>query len=337
MIKKAGHDVVGLDSYLFEECTFREAPDDIPSLRMDVRDVQVDQLRGFEAVVHLAALSNDPLGDLNPTCTYDINYGAAVRLAKLSVTAGVERFIFSSSCSNYGAAGEDLLDEKAEFNPVTPYGKSKVMVEREVARLASDRFSPTFLRSATAYGVSPRLRADLVVNNLVGYAHTTGEVLIKSDGLPWRPLVHVEDMALAFLCVLEAPRELVHNEAFNVGRTEENYRVSELADMVEQVVVGSRIRYAEGAQPDKRNYRVSCDKIAKTLPAFQPRWAVRLGIEELYEAYRNCELTLEDFLSSRYLRIKHIRQLQASGSIDSGLRWISRPETSRLGGKVWVR
>jgi nucleoside-diphosphate-sugar epimerase len=324
MLQAAGHEVLGLDNYLFEDCTFGDDMPDIPSLRMDIRDVEARHLRGFDAIVHLAALSNDPLGDLNPECTYEINHWASVRLAERAKQAGVPRFLYSSSCSLYGAAGEETLTEEAAFNPVTPYGVSKVRAEQEIAPMADASFSPTFLRNATAYGVSPRLRGDLVVNNLVGYAFTTGEVLIKSDGSPWRPLVHIADISRAFLAVLHAPREAVHNQAFNVGQTEENYRVRDLADMVQAVVPGSRVKYAAGASPDLRNYRVDCRKIMRTLPEFQPQWTVRQGIEELYAAYNRHGLTLEEFLSSRYLRIKHVYELQASGKLDSRLCWRSQ-------------
>jgi nucleoside-diphosphate-sugar epimerase len=320
LLQNAGHDVVGLDNYLYEECTFGDDVPDVPALRMDLRDVTAAELEGFGAVLHLAAISNDPLGDLQPDTTFEINHRAASRLARLAKEAGVARFVFASSCSRYGKAGDDFLDEGAEFNPVTPYGESKVLAEQDMRQLADDDFSPTYLRNATAYGVSARLRGDLVVNNLVGYAVTTGDVLIKSDGTPWRPLVHIEDISRAFLAVLEAPREVVHDQAFNVGQTEENYRISEVAEIVEAVVPGSRVRYAEGGGPDTRCYRVNCDRFPALVPAFRPQWTVRRGVEELFEAYVRNAITLEEFESSRFLRLKHVRELQEQGMLDAHLR-----------------
>ena len=319
LLRERGHDVVGLDSDLFDGCDFTPL-DTIPAIKIDHRDVQKEHLVGFDAVMHLAALSNDPLSDLDPNLTYDINHRASVALAAKAKQAGVPRFIFSSSCSLYGAAGDDFLNETAGFNPVTAYGESKVLVERDVRPMADDKFSPTFLRNATAYGVSPRLRGDLVVNNLVGYAFTTGEVLIKSDGTPWRPLVHLRDIAAAFIAVLEAPRELVHGESFNVGQTAENYRIREVADMVQEIVPGSKVEYAADGGPDLRCYRVDCSKIARVLPNFKPQWTVRKGIEELYEAYQQNGLTLQDLQGARYIRLARIRERMNAGTIDNTLR-----------------
>jgi nucleoside-diphosphate-sugar epimerase len=325
MLLERGHDVTGLDSCLFDGCGFATGkPPPVPVIHKDVREVQLDDLRGFDAVAHLAGISNDPLGDLAPQTTYAINHAASVRLARLSKQAGVPRFVFSSSCSNYGAAGDSYLDEEASFNPVTPYAQSKVWTERDVTPMADESFSPTFLRSATAFGVSTRLRGDLVVNNLVGYAVTSGQVLIKSDGMPWRPLVHIEDISRAFVAVLEAPRKLVHNESFNIGQTVENYRVREIAQMVAEVVPNSQVTFAGDASPDARNYRVNCDKIRKVLPTFRPRWTVRKGVEEVYDAYCRHGTTSEEFLSSSFVRLKKIRELQNAGKLDDTLSWRSR-------------
>lgn len=321
MLLEAGHEVVGLDSDLFEDCTFGDGLAQVPEIRRDIRDVREGDLEGIDAIMHLAGLSNDPLGDLDPALTYDINHLASVRLAELAKRRGISRYIFSSSCSTYGAAGDSILDESSGFNPVTPYGRSKVLVEQDVAKLADDSFSPTYLRNATAYGVSPRLRFDLVLNNLVAWAFTTGKVMLKSDGTPWRPIVHIRDIAAAFIAVLNAPRELVHNRAFNVGRNEDNYRIREIAQIVHETVPGSTLQFADGAGPDSRNYRVDSSLIQQTLPDFKPQWNVRKGAQELYEAYQKVGLTLDDFEGPRYKRIDHIRKLIGSGRLSSGLRW----------------
>jgi nucleoside-diphosphate-sugar epimerase len=313
MLVSAGHDVVGLDSDLFEGSNFGDEPQSIPTIKKDIRDIEVSDMEGFEVVLHLAGLSNDPLGDFNPDLTYDINHLASVRLARLAKEAGVERYIFSSSCSNYGAAGDNWLTEESSFNPVTPYGISKVRTELNVAKLADDNFSPTFLRNATAFGVSPRLRFDLVLNNLVAWACTTGRVYLKSDGTSWRPIVHIEDIARAFVAVLHAPREIIHNQAFNVVR--------ELAQIVQETVPNCRIEYASDASPDKRNYRVDCRKISQLLPEFQPQWNARRGAQELYQAYQRIGLTLEEFEGPRYKRIAHIKELLSKGLLDKSLRW----------------
>ena len=322
LFRAEGHEVAGLDSGLFDGCTFGAGEDELDSAVRDVRDVSVEDLAGFDAIVHLAGISNDPLGDLDPECTSAINHLGTVHLAKQAKEAGVSRFVFSSSCSLYGSAGDDLLDEHAEWNPVTPYGWSKLRAEQDLHQLADDTFSPTYLRSATAYGASPRLRGDLVVNNLVGYAFTTGEVFLKSDGTPWRPLVHVEDMARAFLAAVSAPREVVHDEAFNVGATTENYQIRDVASLVEHLVPGSRISFADDAGPDRRNYRVSCDKLASKLPAARPRWTVRDGIAELLESYRRAGLTLERLTGPSVQRIQEVRRLLDDGRLGADLRWV---------------
>jgi nucleoside-diphosphate-sugar epimerase len=316
-----GFDVVGLDSDLYRFCTYGDSPAEVPTILKDVRDVEKDDLKGFDAVVHLAALSNDPLGDINPDLTYDINYKASVRIAELAREAGVERFLFSSSCSMYGKAGEDVLDETAEFNPVTAYAKSKVYVERDVREMASDQFSPVFLRNATAYGVSPRIRFDLVINNLTAWAHTTGRILMKSDGTPWRPLIHIEDITQAFICALRAPRETIHNLSVNVGDNNENYQMRELAEFVRETVPNCEIDYADGAGPDTRSYRVNFDKIHNVFPDFKTKWTAKQGVEQCYESYVKFGLDKDDYEGIKFKRVAHIKDLISAGKLDTDLRW----------------
>jgi nucleoside-diphosphate-sugar epimerase len=331
-LRAAGHEVVGLDSGLYDGCDFGAAPDAVPAIDVDLRDVESGHLRGFDAVVHLAALSNDPLGDLDRALTYEINLHGSVRLARAAREAGVSRYLFASSCALYGASGSDLLDESAPFSPVTAYGESKIRVEQEVSALADERFSPVFLRNTTAYGVSRRLRADVVVNNLVGSAFTTGKVLLQSDGTPWRPLVHIQDIHRAFLAALEAPGDAVHNQAFNVGRTSENCQIRQVAEIVADVVPGCEVSFAPGASADTRNYRVNFAKAETSLPGFVPRWTLRDGVRELYEAYRRYGLTADEFHGPRYYRLKTVRGLQERGVLDGGLRRRVPPADRRASG-----
>ena len=321
MLLSAGHDVLGLDSDLYRNSTYGGVLPDVPEIIKDVRDVEKMDLEGIDAIIHLAGLSNDMLGDLNPTLTYEINHAASVRLAAMAKEVGITRFVFASSCSNYGAAGDGLQDESGALNPVTPYAISKVMVERDVAQLAADNFTPVFMRNATAYGVSPRIRFDIVLNNLTAWAYTTGQILLKSDGTPWRPLVHIEDISMAAIAAVEARSEIVHKQAFNVGLNSENYQMRQLADIVKNTVPNCDITFATGAEPDKRNYRVDFSKFARAFPEHRFRWNVKRGAQQIYDSYRTFGLKRDEYEGPKYKRIAQITSLLSSGQLDKTLRW----------------
>ena len=322
-LRAGGHVVLGLDSFYYAGCDLYASPERIDGRRADVRDVREEDLAGFDAVVHLAALSNDPLGDLNAGWTEDINLRGTLHLARTAKEAGVRRFVFSSSCSMYGAAAdESFVDEEAPLRPVTAYAESKVRAEEGLAALADDDFSPVFMRNGTAYGLSPRMRVDLVLNNLAAWAVTTGKIVILSDGTPWRPLVHVRDIARAMLCVLECPRDAMHNQAFNIGERSQNFQVRDLAEIVRELVPECLVEYAGSGDPDPRSYRVDFSKFARTFPEFEPSRSARDGAEEMLAAYREAGLSLEDFQGERYTRLKRLRRLIEDGALDDHLRWV---------------
>ena len=324
LLLEQGHHVAGLDIGFFSDYDFLPPAEGCESLAVDVRDLEASHLEGFDAVVHLAALSNDPMGQLDPALTDDINHNGSVRVAELAREAGVGRFVFSSSCSMYGAgsAAGEALDESAPFSPVSAYAVSKVDAERRISALADEDFSPTFMRNATAYGVSPRMRTDLVVNNFVGWAVTTGEIRIMSDGTPWRPVVHIGDISGAIAAVLSVERERVHNRAFNVGRDEDNYQVRDIAGVVAAVVPGVEIVYAGTGEPDKRSYRVDFGKIRRDLPEFVPRWNLEGGVREIHEIFSKVRLDSELFESRHLVRLRQLEYLMETERLDPQLRWL---------------
>ncbi|WNZ29227.1 MAG: SDR family oxidoreductase [Candidatus Bathyarchaeota archaeon] len=320
-----GFDVVGLDNDLYEGAFFGDISlyggvPCVPYLRKDIRDVEISDLNGIDSIIHLCALSNDPLGNFDPNITYEINCQASIKLAKLAKKAGVNRLIFTSSCSVYGIAKTDMVNEESEPNPITAYGTSKLRAEQAISALADSNFSPVFMRPATAYGVSPMLRFDLVLNNFVAWAYTSSIVLLKSTGTAFRPIVHIEDISRAFIAALTAPRDAVHNQVFNVGQTKENYIIRDLAQIAKETVPKSKIRYAKDASVDKRSYRVDFSKISSHIPTFKPKWNARSGAKQLYDAFKQYGLVLEDFEGPRYRRISHLENNVANGILDKDLR-----------------
>lgn len=331
ILAAAGHDVTGVDTLFYEGCDFVEELGSVPvpARRADVRDLTASELAGYDAIVHLAALSNDPVGDLNAKLTLDINFRASVELARKAREAGVSRFVFASSCSMYGAApSNELVTEEAPLRPLTAYAESKVRAEEGLAELADSDFAPVFMRNATAYGVSPRLRFDIVLNNLAGWAYTTKRILILSDGSPWRPIVHVRDIAAATLTMLDAPLDVIRNAAFNVGANTENYTVRDLAEIVRVTFAGCMIEYAAGAGPDPRSYRVEFGKLARTFPQLSISWTAADGARELLEAFDSTELTHNAFTGDKYTRLARIKLLAADGRLDDDLRWLRAPQAS---------
>lgn len=323
LLVERGFEVVGLDSFLFADCGVSEQPYSIEEVCKDIRDIDISDFEGIDVVIHLAGLSNDPLGSLSPDITMEINHRAAVKTARLAKQAGVKRFIFSSTCSVYGAAGQDMVDETSDLNPVTPYAVAKLYAEQEILALGDDNFCPVALRHATAFGASPKVRFDLVVNNLVAWAISTHQVLLKSDGMPWRPLVHVDDISQAFLVSVTAPTELVHCLAVNVGRTDQNFRIKEIANAVADCVPDCALAFEPGAGADKRTYRVNCDKFEDIFGAGHLTWTMEKGVQQIYDEFKNMNLAPEDFEGMRFARLPHLQHLVAEGRADKDFRPIS--------------
>jgi len=317
----AGYEVVGLDAGFFQECTLLSPRVQIPTLLKDIREVKESDLEGFDVVVHLAALSNDALGKLNSRWTKEINYEAAVHLAKCAKSAGVKRFLFSSSCIMYGMSEVSTVTEESPLNPQTDYAVSKMKCEREIAKLAGDDFSPTFLRNGTVYGLSPRMRFDTVYNNLMGMAVTTGKIVIHGDGRPWRPVIHVEDVARSFLAVLEAPISVVHNQIFNNGANHLNHQIKELAQTVLRTVPDCKLETLSSPDADPRTYQADFSKFARAFPDFIFKWDIHEGAKELYNAFKAAKLTQAHFNDKRFTRIQWINYLLETKRLDSSLRW----------------
>jgi nucleoside-diphosphate-sugar epimerase len=326
MLLKRGHRVTGMDADWYSRCTFGDPKQiaDVPNIKKDIRNASPADLKGFDTIMHLAALSNDPLGNYNADLTDEINHRAAVMLGQMAKEAGVKHFIFSSTCSNYGVAGNDFIDENGTFNPYTPYARAKVAAELALKPLSDEKFSVTLMRSATAFGYSPRIRWDLVLNNLTAHAATTGRIYMKSDGTPWRAIVHIEDISRAFTAVAEADRALVHDQAFNVGQTNENYKVCDIASIVAEIVPGCRIEYAPGAGHDPRCYRVNCDKLGRVVPGYRPKWTARAAVMEVFDAIRKIGLSADEFEGARYARLPHMKKLIADGIMDERFNYIAK-------------
>ena len=323
LLRQRGHEVIGFDTGLFRDCALGPIARP-PTIRKDIRDAELADFDGIDAVIHLAGLANDPLGDLDPPITFEINHAGTVRMAELAKRAGVRRFLYASICSVYGAAGDDMIDEESTLTPLTPYAKSKVRAEEDLNPMRSDDFCVVFLRAATAYGVSPYLRFDLALNNLVAWAYATKRTFLKSKGDSWRPFVHVEDIARAYITLLEAPANKVCGEVFNVGSSSENYRIYELAEIVHAAVPEAPVEFAENALPDHRSYRVSCDKLYGAGLGYEVKWNAERGVAEVLSAVKNWNIRAEDFEGPRYSRIAYTRKLINDGRIDSSLRWATR-------------
>ncbi len=316
-----GHEVMGLDTGFYKEGTlYRTGANTPKTLAKDLRKLEPADLQGYDAMVHMAELSNDPLGQLAPNITYDINHKGSIHLAEIARQAGIKRFIYMSSCSVYGVADSDYVDETSRVNPQTTYAICKTLVERDLSQMASRQFSPTFMRNATAYGASPHMRFDIVLNNLAGLAWTTKEIRMTSDGTPWRPLVHGLDISRAIIAVLEAPQDAVHNETFNVGDTGHNYRVKEIAEIVAETFAGCKLTFG-APSPDNRSYRVSFEKIRRHLPGFQCAWDAKKGARQLYELFKRIDMPTEVFNNRTFTRLKQLEYLIRTRQIDEQFFW----------------